>query len=111
MCLAQFAATFTTARRDSPEGLEDHIPNPLADSDDEESEESNIIRLRNGLGMMRKRQKHCIIRFHREKSEGEEKYRNLLMFYLPWRCEDRYPWTVSLFQSQIQPCEGRGTCK
>ena len=88
MCLAELAATFTTGGRDATEGLEDHISDSLTDSDDEESEESNIIRLWNGLGMMRKRQKHCIIRFHWEKSEGEEKYRNLLMLCLPWRCED-----------------------
>ena len=88
MCLAEFAATFATAGRDISEGTEDHIPDTLAGSDDEEGKETNVIRLKNGLGMMRKRKKHCIIRFHREKSEGEEKYRILLMLYHPWRCED-----------------------
>ena len=29
-----------------------------------------------------------VYRFHKEKSEGEEKYRNLIMLYYPWRNED-----------------------
>jgi hypothetical protein len=29
-----------------------------------------------------------VYRFHKEKSEGEKKFRNLFMLYYPWRNED-----------------------
>lgn len=36
---------------------------------------------------MKKRKRHCVIRFHKEKKELEYQYRNLLMLYFPWRDE------------------------
>uniref|UniRef100_A0A0L8I0H1 Endonuclease/exonuclease/phosphatase domain-containing protein n=1 Tax=Octopus bimaculoides TaxID=37653 RepID=A0A0L8I0H1_OCTBM len=37
---------------------------------------------------MKKRKRHCIIKFHKEKKEGKGRYRNLLMLYYPWRDEE-----------------------
>ena len=94
MSLAEFSATYTSGRMNGPEEEIDHIPDELEGSDDNDiggnnsdNEYPKVITLRNELGQMRKRKRHCIIRFHKEKKEGEEKYRNLLMLYYPWRSE------------------------
>ena len=41
-----------------------------------------------GLCRMKKHKHHCIIRFHKEKKEGEYQYRNLLMLHCPWCNEE-----------------------
>ncbi|XP_078660053.1 uncharacterized protein LOC144904785 [Branchiostoma floridae x Branchiostoma belcheri] len=95
MSLAEFSATYTTGGSYLPD---DHIPDVLDGRDENgaaDNEGSNqddmypaVITLQNNLGTMRKRKKHCIIRFHKERKDGEDKYRNLLMLYLPWRNEE-----------------------
>ena len=86
MCMAEFAATYTTGGKVVLDDVNDHVPDVL--DDDVDLPASSTITLLNGLGRMRKRKKHCVIRFHKEK-EGEAKYRNLLMLYYPWRDEER----------------------
>lgn len=58
-------------------------------SDDEENANTlpASITLLAGLGVMKKRKRHCVMKFHKEKKEGEDHYRNLLMLYFPWRDE------------------------
>ncbi|XP_078692147.1 uncharacterized protein LOC144922342 [Branchiostoma floridae x Branchiostoma belcheri] len=95
MSLAEFSATYTTGGSYLPD---DHIPDVLDGRDENgaaDNEGSNqddmypaVITLQNNLGTMRKRKKHCIIRFHKERKDGEDRYRNLLMLYLPWRNEE-----------------------
>ncbi|KAI8509442.1 hypothetical protein Bbelb_132900 [Branchiostoma belcheri] len=95
MSLAEFSATYTTGGSYLPD---DHIPDVLHGRDENgaaDNEGSNqddvypaVITLQNNLGTMRKRKKHCIIRFHKERKDGEDRYRNLLMLYLPWRNEE-----------------------
>ncbi|KAI8500028.1 hypothetical protein Bbelb_223450 [Branchiostoma belcheri] len=95
MSLAEFSATYTTGGSYLPD---DHIPDVLDGRDENgaaDNEGNNqddmypaVITLQNNLGTMRKRKKHCIIRFHKERKDGEDKYRNLLMLYLPWRNEE-----------------------
>ncbi|CAB4011986.1 Hypothetical predicted protein [Paramuricea clavata] len=80
MSFAEFAATYTTDCKES-----DH--ESIDDNSTIQQSVSSTIKLKNGLGSMRKRKRHCVIRFHKEKSE-EEKYRNLIMLYYPWRNED-----------------------
>ena len=45
------------------------------------------LTLKNNMGFIYKRRKESVIRFHREKEEGESKYRALLMYW-PWRDEE-----------------------
>ncbi|XP_035683454.1 uncharacterized protein LOC118420666 [Branchiostoma floridae] len=70
MFLAQFASTYAVAYRETPTPKQERM------------------KLQNGLGVMYRRRRPAIIRFHREKEEGESKYRHLLMLYYPWRSED-----------------------
>ncbi|XP_066268348.1 uncharacterized protein [Branchiostoma lanceolatum] len=70
MCLAEFGSTFAVAYGETANPKQERIV------------------LQNSLGAMYRRQRPAIIRFHREKEEGESKYRHLLMLYHPWRSED-----------------------
>ncbi|XP_078578075.1 uncharacterized protein LOC144862999 isoform X1 [Branchiostoma floridae x Branchiostoma japonicum] len=100
MSLIEFAATYKTGGQDAPDEVFDHIPEVRHSCDDQDAtcsgetdeEDSKryppVITLLNDMGQMRKRKRHCIVRFHKEKNEGEERYRNLLMLYYPWRNED-----------------------
>ena len=67
-----------------------------------------VIKLKNGLGHMKKRKRRCIIRFHKERKEGEDKYRNLLMLYFPFRDEVRdlkgdFP-SFEAYYDQVKDC-------
>ncbi|XP_078621306.1 uncharacterized protein LOC144887780 [Branchiostoma floridae x Branchiostoma japonicum] len=100
MSLIEFAATYKTGGQDVPDEVFDHIPDVRHSCDDQDAtcsgetdEEDDkryppVITLLNDMGQMRKRKRHCIVRFHKEKTDGEERYRNLLMLYYPWRHED-----------------------
>ncbi|XP_066265421.1 uncharacterized protein [Branchiostoma lanceolatum] len=70
MCLAEFGSTFAVAYGETANPKQERIV------------------LQNSLGVMYRRRRPAIIRFHREKEEGESKYRHLLMLYHPWRSED-----------------------
>ena len=84
MCYAEFAATYENRKDTQSCNHNDHQPEVLAP----ESSTSNKITLKDGLGSMRKRKRHAIIRFYTEKKEIDDKYRHLLMLYYPWRIED-----------------------
>ncbi|CAH1232472.1 PIF1 [Branchiostoma lanceolatum] len=95
MSLAEFRATYNTGVRDPPDGGTDHIPDVLDGRDDNERNDKDriqrhppVIKLQNNLGNMKRRRQHCIIRFHKETKNDEERYRNLLMLYFPWRDEE-----------------------
>ncbi|KAI8512099.1 hypothetical protein Bbelb_111990 [Branchiostoma belcheri] len=95
MSLAEFMATYKKAGKELPEDSSDHTPDVLDGQDETHaaSTEANmypppVITLGNKLGQMKRRKQHCIIRFHQEKKDDEERYRNLLMLYFPWRNED-----------------------
>ena len=51
---------------------------------------SNIVVLKNNLGEMRKRNRPCVIRFHKisKLKNPEEYYLRILQLYLPWRDEN-----------------------
>ena len=93
MCMAEFAATYTTHETVQTDE-DDHMPQDLLYIEEEANQSDRILRypksieLKNHLGLMTRRNQYCVIRFHKEK-EGEEMYRNLLMLYLPWRDEDQ----------------------
>ncbi|XP_078691416.1 uncharacterized protein LOC144921886 isoform X1 [Branchiostoma floridae x Branchiostoma belcheri] len=98
MCLVEFAATYTVAKKSRSEENDTDVPYEEENCGEDGITGSeygsipdrypDVIRLCNGLGNMRKRRRHCIVRFHKEKKDDEERYRNLLMLYLPWRNED-----------------------
>ncbi|XP_078619175.1 uncharacterized protein LOC144886422 [Branchiostoma floridae x Branchiostoma japonicum] len=95
MSYAEFRATYNTSVGDPPDGETDHIPDVLDGPDDNERDDQDgiqrhplVIKLRNNLGNMKRRRQYCIIRFHKEKKDAEERYRNLLMLYYPWRDEE-----------------------
>lgn len=72
MCMAEFAATYTTGPQEDPDAQDDHIPDVLDGSDDDEAHgnedgqrdtrPTSTIKLQKGLGHMRKRRRHCVIR-------------------------------------------------
>ena len=87
MSLAEFAATFTLCRNTADDAADlDHQPEVVEESAPETHKQERIT-LMNGLGVMYRRKKVAIIRFHKEKEDGEAKYRHLLMLYWPWHDE------------------------
>jgi hypothetical protein len=87
MCLAEFAANYTT--RSGQELTEDETTNALPTAKDEKHGRCESIKLQGGLGRMYKRKREAIIRFHRFNQEKEQSkvYRSKIMLYLPWRDE------------------------
>ena len=85
MCLSEFAAFYTTGGSDGPDDAVDHLPD--VPDDIAGIEYAGAITLKNGLGKMKRRKRQCVIRFHKEKKEEDEKYRCLLMLYFPWQDE------------------------
>ena len=90
ICLAEFAANYTTRTGADPEEGEsnDALPAPEPEST-ERCPRCPRIQLKNGLGYMYKRTREAIIRFHRfnQEKEASKLYRSKLMLYLPWRDE------------------------
>ena len=87
MCLAEFAANYTT--RSGQELPDDETSDVLPTPEDGGSGRCESIKLRNNLGHMYKRKRKAVIRFHRfnlEKEPGKV-YRSELMLYVPWRDE------------------------
>ena len=81
MSYAEFAATYTS--RATSEEIEDNQEDVVEVMDDDIIQTfPRSILLQGGLGVMKKRKRHIIIRFQRIKEEGENRYRHLLMLYL-----------------------------
>ena len=95
ICLAEFAAN-DTYKRETNNDVTQHEDDISGGSDtelllyDNDSQES-IIRLQNGLGYMRRRNRKAIIRWHNFniEKEPEKHYRSRIMLFLPWRTEDK----------------------
>ena len=96
MCLAQFAASYTYNRQhencigedenEFAHELDSDIP-----GDSDEIGHTNVIKLQNGLGKMRKRKRKAVIRWHNFniEKEPEKHYRSRIMLFLPWRAEEK----------------------
>jgi hypothetical protein len=85
ICLAEFAANYMTASKSctTVETLDEIECNT-------EQSTSKTIKLKNGVGTMKKRKKPVILRDYpvsREK-DSEKYFHRLLLLYLPWRRED-----------------------
>ena len=52
---------------------------------------TNVIKLQNGLGKMKKRKRKAVIRWHNFNIEKEPKkhYKSRIMLFLPWRAEEK----------------------
>ena len=85
MCLAEFAANYTT--RSGQEVPEDETSDVLPRAEDGESRRSESIKLKNDHGRMYKRRREAIIRFHRfnQEKEPSKVYKSKIM---PWRDEN-----------------------
>ena len=96
MCLAQFAASYTYNQQhencigedenEFAHELDSDIP-----GDSDEIGHTNVIKLQNGLGKMRKRKRKAVIRWHNFniEKEPEKHYRSCIMLFLPWRAEEK----------------------
>lgn len=85
MCLAEFAANYSYGRDEDEESCNDHMPDILSDAD--VNTPLTNIKLLTELGLVTKRRKEAIIRFHKEPKDGETRYRNLMLYH-PWRNEE-----------------------
>ena len=96
MCLAQFAVNYTYNQgnencigEDETEfahELDSDIPE-LSDG----TTHTNVIKLQNGLGQMKKRKIKAVICWHNFniEKEPEKHYRSRIMLFLPWRREEK----------------------
>ena len=92
MCLAQFAASYTYNRHISQDENEfaHELDSDIPDDSDEITH-TNVIKLQNGLGQMKKRKRKAVIRWHNFniEKEPEKHYRSHIMLFLPWRREEK----------------------
>ena len=105
LCLAKFAVAYDVQYSKSCSGeksdhhniLDDNGNSDLSDEDDSNQEDSRkdkqkqeIIKLKHGLGFMRKRKRESILRTHKVKlaTDPEKYYHSLLMLYFPWQSEE-----------------------
>ena len=94
MCYASFASNYKhksmmNAKIDDDDNLGSVVSTAVSGYV-ELLEDPSVIKLKNELGYMRKRNQPCVIRWHsvsREK-EPEHYYLRILQLYLPWRNED-----------------------
>ena len=105
MCLADFASNYVSKKSGDVPVEPDHIKSysvPVFNIDDIEPN-PNIIALKNKHGEMQKRNRPCVIHFHKvSKLKNPEKHcMQLLQLHMPWRneselkqdnksCENRY---------------------
>ena len=95
MCLAQFATSYTYSKgngncigadeNEFAEQLDDNVPD-----DTDEMPDTNVIKLQNGLGQMKKRKRKAVIWWHNFniEKEPEKHFRSRVMLFLPWRIEE-----------------------
>ena len=92
--LAQFAASYTYNQANENCIAEDEnefaheLDSDIPDNSDEIGH-TNVIKLKNGLGKMRKRKRKAVIRWHNFNIDPKKHYRSLIMLFLPWRAEEK----------------------
>ncbi|XP_030849505.1 uncharacterized protein LOC105444942 [Strongylocentrotus purpuratus] len=87
LTLAEFARWYVPSyKTDDMETENDFQPNQLKES----STSKQTIKLTDKKGYMKKRNKPCIVRYHKfSENQEEERYcHHMLMLYLPWRNEE-----------------------
>ena len=101
MCLAQFAATYTYSRANEncigedenefAHELDSDIP-----EDSHDTTHTNVIKLQNGLGQMRKRKRKAVIRWHNFNIEKEPQKTLQITYHAIPTMEDRRQVTRQL---------------
>ena len=87
MCLAEFAATYTTDyRQDADSSCSDVLPQSENDGT------NSSITLTNNFGTMKKCKREAVIRFRKYNNDSEPSnwYRGKLMLYFPWYNEQTH---------------------
>ena len=96
MCLAQFATNYMYSKGngnsvggDDSEFVEELDGNVPDDTDD--MPDTNVIKLQNGLGQMKKIKRKAVIQWHNFniEKEPEKHFRSHIMLFLPWRIEEK----------------------
>ena len=92
MCLAEFAANYTTHSGQELTEEETTDALPTAEDGNSDCRRCDSIKLQGDLGRMYKRRREAIIRFHRfnQEKEPSKVYRSKIMLYIPWRDESSY---------------------
>ena len=88
LCLAEFAANYTTNYKDTAEDIDDSVPEILEEEENQNRLPQKIT-LKHQNGRMHKRKCEAVIRFRKFSKEKDSSnfYRAKLMLYLPWRNE------------------------
>ena len=96
MCLAQFATNYMYSKGngnsvggDDSEFVEELDGNVPDDTDD--MPDTNVIKLQNGLGQMKKIKRKAVTQWHNFniEKEPEKHFRSHIMLFLPWRIEEK----------------------
>ena len=90
MCLAEFASLYTTDYNEKDKDIDDSVPVVLEEEEINQDTLPKNIKLKNGKGLMHKRNRPAVIRFRKLSVEKEPSnfYRAKLMLYCPWRNEE-----------------------
>ena len=93
VCLAKFASNYAVTKNEKVDDMLDDAPQVLNDDDIDTPDEElpKKISLRDGSGVMHKRNRQAVIRFRKfnPEKETEDFCRAKLMLFLPWRQEER----------------------
>ena len=107
MCLADFASNYKTHQHRKASEEDDHT---LESENTEPINQSSIIKLKDDMGNMSRRNTPAIIRSHQWslKKKPEEYYHAHLMLYFPWRneaqdlCQDSYKQSYESKYEKLQ---------
>ena len=123
MCLADFASNYTTQKPNKdrdPEDIESYTEpvhyddvQPFSDDEDDEDDikkrktKTEKIVLKNDFGEMRKRQRPCVIRFHKvtKLKNSELFFLRILQLYMPWRSEDELKGDFETYEEKYDEVE------
>ena len=106
MCLADFASNYDYKKKSENADNLDSYFNPVVDYVESHTR-STTINLKDGAGVMRKREKPCVIRWHSvsKLKNYEEYFLRILQLYLPWREEDELIHEDGTYQSKFLEVE------
>ena len=108
MCLAQFATNYMYSKgnRNSVGGDDNEFVEKLdgnVPDDTDDMPDTNVIKLQNGLGQMKKIKRKAVIQWHNFNIEKkpEKHFRSHIMLFLPWRIERSYKAIICHMKTDI----------
>jgi len=107
LCYADFATNYTTCKSLESQIEGDDVQNytmPVNATEDTDDTKSQIISLKNKMGKMKKRQRPCVMRYHKisKLKDSEQYFMTLLQLYMPWRNEDELKGNSSTYCKKYQ---------